>query len=106
MLNPWLVLNLPPDADETAIRHAWRTALQAAPPESDPVRFQAVQEAYTAIRDARSRADTAFREWKNPPDSPSAAVRALLAVPGAVKVPPAAAFHSYLQACATSSPTP
>lgn len=100
MLNPWLVLNLPPDADDTAIRDAWRHALQEAPPEKDPVRFQAVQEAFTAIRDARSRADHAFMPGGSFPESPAAAVRALLPLPGMIKVPPPAAFHSYLQACA------
>ncbi len=99
MLNPWLVLNLPPDADDDAIRAAWRAALQAAPPEQNPVRFQAVQEAFTTIRDARSRADSAIQPLENPPDSPAATVRALLPLPGFVKIPPAAAFHSYLQAC-------
>lgn len=103
MNNPWLVLNLPSDADDSAIRDAWRQALQAAPPEQDPVRFQAVQEAYNAIRDARSRADFAVKDLVNPPDSPAAAIRSLLPLPGCVKVPEPSAFHSYLEACVNAS---
>ena len=101
-MNPWLVLNLSPDADETAIRAAWRAALQAAPPERDPARFQAVQEAYNAIRDARSRAGLAMLAVKNPPDYPADAVTRLLAVPGFVKQPAPASFRAYLQACAAT----
>lgn len=103
MQNPWLTLNIPADADDTVIRDAWRRALQEAPPEKEPVRFQAVQEAYTAIRDARSRANHAIKPGGSWPESPAAAVRALLPLPGMVKVPPPAAFHAYLQACAQAS---
>lgn len=100
---PWLILNLSPDAGDAAIRKAWLTALQAAPPERDPIRFQAVQEAYTAIRDARARANLRVKSLTHPPESPAQAVQELLSIPGILKVPQPPSFLSYLQACV--SPT-
>jgi curved DNA-binding protein CbpA len=51
-MNPYLVLGLPPDADDQRIRQAYLDAVKAAPPDHEPERFQAVSQAYEAIKDA------------------------------------------------------
>ena len=102
-MNPFLVLNVPPDASDAVIRTAWLQALQAAPPERDPLRFQAVQEAYTAIKDERSRANWHMTHHEPPAESPLGVLTALVALPGHARVPVPSAFHSLLHACVSAS---
>jgi DnaJ-class molecular chaperone len=54
-MNPYLVLNVPADADDQTIRLAYLNALKASPPEADPQRFQAISQAYEKIKDQPSR---------------------------------------------------
>ncbi len=102
-MNPYLVLNVPVTASDSEIRSAWLSAIQAAPPERDAVRFQAVQEAYTAIKDARSRARWEVFHEIPAADSPAAILAAHLALSGQVRLPERSAFLTYLQACVNVS---
>jgi curved DNA-binding protein CbpA len=55
MRDPFLVLNVPMDADDAAIHSAYLNALKSCPPERDVKRFEAIRAAYESIRDKRSR---------------------------------------------------
>jgi curved DNA-binding protein CbpA len=54
-MNPYLVLAVPPEADDQTIRQAYLKAVKESPPEADPKRFQAVSQAYEKIKDQESR---------------------------------------------------
>jgi len=54
--NPFLVLEVPEDADDAAIRSAYLGLVRRHPPESHPEQFQAIAQAYEAIKDADKRA--------------------------------------------------
>jgi curved DNA-binding protein CbpA len=53
--DPFAVLGLEPDADDEAVRRAYRAALRAHPPASDPEGFKRVRAAYEALRDGEAR---------------------------------------------------
>ena len=55
MSDPYLVLGIPYNADDAAIHSAYLTAVKLNPPERDLSRFEAVRNAYEAIRDRRTR---------------------------------------------------
>lgn len=55
MSDPYLILGLPPDADDAAVRAAYLAAVAACPPERDPDRFKAIRAAYEALRSRRAR---------------------------------------------------
>lgn len=54
-MNPYLVLGVPVEADDRAIRQAYLEAIRTATPEHDPQRFQALTTAYSQIKDEPSR---------------------------------------------------
>lgn len=54
--NPFLVLEIPEDADDAAIRSAYLELVRRYPPESHPEQFQAVADAYEMIKLADKRA--------------------------------------------------
>ena len=68
--DPWTVLGLPLGADDVAVRTAYRTALRAAPPETDPAGFKRVRAAYEALREPAQRTQTALLERWLMPDLP------------------------------------
>jgi curved DNA-binding protein CbpA len=55
MSDPYLLLGLPPDADDAAVHAAYLAAVKACPPERDPRRFEALRAAYEALRTRRAR---------------------------------------------------
>ena len=69
-MNPYLVLGLPLDADDHAIRRAYLDAIKLAPPDLDSTRFQAVNAAYEQIRNEESRYRHALFHQTPPGDSP------------------------------------
>ncbi len=69
-MNPYLVLGVPPDADDALIRRAYLDAVRAATPEGHPVRFQEVAAAYEQIKDAVSRHRYELFDTASPGDSP------------------------------------
>ena len=70
MMNPYLVLAVPLDADDQAIRHAYLDAIKLAPPELDPGRFQVLNTAYEQIKNEKSRHDYVLFNTSAPGDSP------------------------------------
>ncbi len=101
MLNPFLVLNVPVTASDAEIRLAWQRAVQACPPEKDGERFQAVQEAYEAIRDERCRWRWHLFHEDSPGDSPVAALRRVVRLTTGHRPLPAAALRSLVRAAAS-----
>jgi len=69
--DPWAVLGLAATADDAAIRTAYRGALRAHPPESDPEGFKRLRGAYEALRDPLVRARTALLSRFLVPQLPS-----------------------------------
>ncbi len=55
MSDPYLTLGVAADADDTAIRAAYLAAIKASPPEQNPKRFEALRNAYEAIRTRKDR---------------------------------------------------
>ena len=55
--DPFLVLGLPEDADDAAIRKAYLELVRRYPPEAHPQEFQAIADAYRAIAEANDRAE-------------------------------------------------
>lgn len=55
MSDPYLTLSVAADADDAAIRAAYLAAIKASPPEQDPKRFEALRNAYEAIRTRKDR---------------------------------------------------
>ena len=68
MLTPYLILNLPPDATDEAIRRRYLELVRAYPPEREPERFQRIAAAYETVRDARSRVENAIYGAARYPD--------------------------------------
>jgi hypothetical protein len=54
-MNPYLVLDVPVNADDQTIRGAYLKAVKDSPPEADPKWFQAVSQAYKQIQDQAGR---------------------------------------------------
>lgn len=71
-MNPYLILDVPDDADDQAIRIAYLTQLRRHSPDTDPVGFGRVQTAYQSIRDIEARCRWWFFERGQSPESPVA----------------------------------
>ena len=72
-MNPYLLLGVPRDATDQAIRQAYLNAVKAATPETDPERFKAVSGAYEQIKDQTSRYRYELFHTDSPGQSPLAA---------------------------------
>ncbi|WP_022949810.1 J domain-containing protein [Methylohalobius crimeensis] len=59
-LSPFEILDVSPDADDTAIRRAYLAGVKTYPPERAPQRFQTIRHAYEKIRDRRARIEYAL----------------------------------------------
>ncbi len=68
MLTPYLVLGLPTDADDDTIRQRYLALVKLHTPESDPVQFRRISEAYEAIRDERRRIELSLFGGMDNPD--------------------------------------
>ena len=55
MVDPYEVLELPPDADDAAIRAKYLELVRRWPPEQAPEKFAAVRAAYERVRDRDAR---------------------------------------------------
>jgi curved DNA-binding protein CbpA len=69
-MNPYLVLDVPLEADDQAIRQAYLNGIKDASPDSDPKRFQALSQAYEKIKDESRRLHYALFNQECPGDSP------------------------------------
>ena len=55
MSDPYLILGVAVDADDATIRAAYLSGIKASPPEQDPKRFEALRNAYEAIKTRKDR---------------------------------------------------
>lgn len=55
MSNPYVVLGVPPDCDDEAIRRRYLELVKQFPPERQPEKFAAVRAAYENLRDLKTR---------------------------------------------------
>ncbi len=55
MSDPYAILDVSPDIDETALRRRYLELVRQNPPEKSPQRFAEVQEAYEQLRDPARR---------------------------------------------------
>src|SRR6266581_2265747 len=69
-MNPYLVLDVPANADDQTIRAAYLQAIKDSPPDAAPQRFQAVSQAYRQIQDQASRNRHILFNRDCPADSP------------------------------------
>ena len=69
-MNPYLVLGVPLEADDQQIRRAYLDAIKLATPESHPLRFKDLTEAYGKIKDETSRYRYELFHTDSPGDSP------------------------------------
>ena len=60
MLTPYLVLDVSPEASDEEIRQRYLALVRKYPPEQAPERFQQITSAYEAVKDVRSRVETAI----------------------------------------------
>jgi hypothetical protein len=102
MLNPFLILKVPLDATDEQVRVAYRTALQANPPEGDPVKFQEVQEAWKLLGDERSRWKCRLFQPYSAPEGPLAALTAYCQLPGGLQPLGPQPLREWLRACVAS----
>src|SRR5271156_346335 len=58
MNDPYEVLELKPDADETEIRQRYLELVRANPPDQAPERFAEIHAAYASLRDPAERLHT------------------------------------------------
>ena len=69
-MNPYLVLGVPLDADDQTIRRAYVDSIKLAPPDVDPIRFQAVNTAYELLKHEANRHRHTLFNITPPGDSP------------------------------------
>ncbi len=72
--DPFSVLGVDVQADEAAVRDAYRAALRFHPPERDPEGFKRLRAAYEALRDPTQRVEAAVcrRLWLDDQRIPTA----------------------------------
>ena len=69
MINPYSILNVPPDASLGEIKKAYFRLVKKHPPETDPEKFKTIRLAYEQLRTQASRARTDFFNLKEPAGS-------------------------------------
>ena len=69
MIDPYLILGVPADADDATIEAAYLAGIRRSPPDRDPDGFEAVRGAYDKIRTRRDR--IAHNLFDTTPPTPS-----------------------------------
>ena len=54
-MDPYVVLDLPPDSDDEMIRRRYLELVRRHSPERDPKRFAEIRQAYEQLKDATTR---------------------------------------------------
>lgn len=62
MKTPYEILGVASDATDADIKQAYLRKVKDSPPDSDPERFQLIHNAYSSIKDAKSRMSLALFE--------------------------------------------
>lgn len=101
-MNPYLVLGVPLDAADATIRRAYLDAIKRAPPDLNPVRFQAVNTAFEQIKDEPSRHRYTLFNITPPGDSPLAVFARYAQLCAEPRALPFDAMKVLLRACTKS----
>ena len=55
MTDPYIILGVPADSDDAAIRRRYLELVKQFPPESQPEKFAAIRQAYESMKDLETR---------------------------------------------------
>ncbi len=105
-MNPFVVLDLPPDCTDEQVRAAYHRLLRQYPPEAFPAEFQAVQEAATALKTERDRWRLHLFYQPAETESPMEVLHKFSKLPGRSRPPGFPAFKSLLRAAASAARQP
>lgn len=72
MQDPYEILGVPRDADETLVRQRYLELVRQHPPDRAPERFTEIRSAYEALRDPFQRIEAQLFGEHSSPDSPLA----------------------------------
>ena len=97
-MDPFAVLNLPVECTDKQVREAYQRLLRKFPPETHPRQFQAINAAYIALREERTRWQTFFQH-ADPASGPLTVLESLYQAPERAQPPGASAFRQLLLAC-------
>lgn len=87
MKTPYDILGISADADDDAIKQAYLQQIKSHPPDRAPHRFQAIQQAYQAIKDHKSRLNHAL--FTQPPTDIEPLLDIALKAPASIHMTPA-----------------
>ena len=100
-MNPYLILGVSPEANDSEIRRAYLERVRQFPPEQAPERFQAVSHAYESIRDEPSRLNYLLFDRQADAESPFNALKKFCAIAPLPKPLEFEALKNYLRSCTT-----
>ncbi len=103
LINPFLVLNVPLKATDAEVRAAYHEMLRRFTPEQAPEEFQAVQEAYAALKTERDRWRWHLLHDQPPGEGVLAVVEQFSRLPGRAKPPGVTPFRNLMTACAAAA---
>jgi curved DNA-binding protein CbpA len=98
-MNPYLTLDLAPNATDEQIRRAYLDGIKVATPDTHPKRFQEISAAYEAIKDETSRLKYYLFDRQCPAESPLDAFLQFARSPHPPKPLPFEAMKELLRAC-------
>lgn len=101
-MNPYLVLNVPRDADDARIRRTYLEAIRVATPETAPERFKALTAAYQQIKDEASRLRHELFHFEASGHSPLEVFLRHARLAARTAPPSFEALKSFLQHCSRS----
>ncbi len=102
-MNPYLVLDLTPDAGDGDVRSAYQRLLREYPPEHRPEQFQKIQEAYGLLRTSRDRWHWKVLHLKDQRTGPVEALEEFARLPAKMRPPGAKPFQALLKSCAAAA---
>lgn len=103
-MNPFLVLNVPPDTTDEEVRAAYQRLVRRFPPEHCPEEFQLIQEAYQLLTTERKRWNWRItHEPTHALNDPLTALEHYAHLPDRAKPPGAQAFRTFLRHCASAA---
>jgi DnaJ-class molecular chaperone len=102
-MNPFVTLNLPLQCTDEQVRHAYQNLLRRYPPETHPDQFQAIQEAYSALRTEGDRWRWVLLHTDSPGEGMLDTVERFSRLPGRSHPPGAAPFRNLLSSCVAAA---
>ena len=98
-MNPYLVLRVSSSAGDPEIRRAYLEGIREFPPESAPERFQAIANAYEAVRDEAARLKYRVMDRNPGGNTPGEAFAAYCAAAPPPKPLEFTAMKEFLRSC-------